>query len=92
MDGAPRHVVEAQSYGPLITLAANPPRYPRNPCKAPLKPLVLYIVRVPGSRGTIPKFPVPHIMKPPSGATLSYTCATYATYAVTKRKPIFINI
>ncbi|QSS63411.1 hypothetical protein I7I51_00469 [Histoplasma capsulatum] len=50
MDGAPRHVVEAQSYGPLITLAANPPRYPRNPCKAPLKPLVLYIVRVPGSR------------------------------------------
>ena len=43
--------VEARSLSSLTTLFANPPRYPRNPSHAKLEPLVLYIVRVPGSRG-----------------------------------------
>ncbi|EER44150.1 predicted protein [Histoplasma capsulatum H143] len=77
MDGAPRHVVEAQSYGPLITLAANPPRYPRNPCKAPLKPLVLYIVRVPGSRDV---FLSP--LKPPTECSISPALIEAALYYI----------
>jgi len=44
-------VVEARSLSSLTTLAANPPRYPRNPTQEIQEPLVLYIARVPGSRG-----------------------------------------
>ena len=43
--------VEARSLSSLTQLFANPPQYPRNPTHQPLEPLVLYIVRVPGSRG-----------------------------------------
>lgn len=43
--------VEARSLSSITALAANPPAYPRNPTQEPLEPLVLYIVRVPGSRG-----------------------------------------
>ncbi|KAI9717377.1 MAG: hypothetical protein M1812_004729 [Candelaria pacifica] len=42
--------VEARSLASLITLASNPPQYPRNPTAEPLEPLVLYIARVPGSK------------------------------------------
>ncbi|KAL1959880.1 hypothetical protein VTO42DRAFT_1025 [Malbranchea cinnamomea] len=42
--------VEARSLLSLTNLAANPPAYPRNPTQKPLEPLVLYIVRVPGSK------------------------------------------
>ena len=43
--------VEARSLSSVTTLASNPPAYPRNPTQEPCEPLVLYIVRVPGSRG-----------------------------------------
>ena len=43
--------VEARSLAALNSLAANPPQYPRNPTHEALEPLVLYIVRVPGSQG-----------------------------------------
>ncbi|SLM40184.1 hypothetical protein LPUS_10906 [Lasallia pustulata] len=42
--------VEARSLSALTNLAANPPRYPRNPTQNVQEPLVLYIARVPGSR------------------------------------------
>ena len=44
--------VEARSLSSLTNLAANPPKYPRNPSQRPQDPLVLYIARVPGSQGT----------------------------------------
>ncbi|KAK5070100.1 hypothetical protein LTR64_001934 [Lithohypha guttulata] len=44
-------IVEAQSLSNLTNLFANPPQYPRNPTHQVHEPLVLYIVRVPGSRG-----------------------------------------
>lgn len=43
--------VEAQSLSSLTSLFANPPHYPRNPTHQVHEPLVLYIVRVPGSKG-----------------------------------------
>jgi len=43
--------VEARSLSSLTTLAANPPLYPRNPTQEIQQPLVLYIARVPGSKG-----------------------------------------
>ena len=43
--------VEARSLSSLTTLAANPPLYPRNPTQEVQQPLVLYIARVPGSKG-----------------------------------------
>ncbi|OJD32686.1 uncharacterized protein BKCO1_3700019 [Diplodia corticola] len=43
--------VEAKSLSALTTLASNPPRYPRNPTHDRHEPLVLYIERVPGSKG-----------------------------------------
>lgn len=45
-------IVEANSLGTLTNLASNPPLYPRNPTETPRAPLTLYVVRVPGSRGT----------------------------------------
>ncbi|KAK2737244.1 hypothetical protein FQN57_000411 [Myotisia sp. PD_48] len=58
--------VEARSLLPLITLASNPPAYPRNPTQKALEPLVLYIVRVPGSKDI---FLSP--LKPPTKSSLS---------------------
>lgn len=43
--------IEARSLSALTNLFANPPQYPRNPTHAVHDPLVLYIVRVPGSKG-----------------------------------------
>ncbi|KAI9707302.1 MAG: hypothetical protein M1836_000262 [Candelina mexicana] len=45
--------VEARSLANLITLASNPPQYPRNPTAEALEPLVLYLARVPGSKGKL---------------------------------------
>ncbi|KAI5310005.1 hypothetical protein KEM55_001949 [Ascosphaera atra] len=42
--------VEARSLSELLTLASDPPAYPRNPTHKKLEPLSLYIVRVPGSK------------------------------------------
>jgi hypothetical protein len=44
--------VEARSLSSLTQLASNPPAYPRNPTHVRNDPLVLYIARVPGSKGT----------------------------------------
>ncbi|EFQ97444.1 hypothetical protein MGYG_00485 [Nannizzia gypsea CBS 118893] len=63
MDGAP---VEARSLASIVSLASNPPAYPRNPTQKPLEPLVLYIVRVPGSKDV---FLSP--LKPPTKSSLS---------------------
>lgn len=50
----PRHV-EARSLSSLNFLAANPPQYPVNPAGDRHEPLVLYLSRVPGSRGPFPR-------------------------------------
>jgi hypothetical protein len=42
-------MMEAQSLAALNLQAANPPQYPENPSET--IPLVLYISRVPGTRG-----------------------------------------
>ena len=44
-------MIEAGSLSSLTTLAANPPQYPRNPTEQERSPLILYIARVPGSKG-----------------------------------------
>jgi hypothetical protein len=44
--------IEARSLSSLTALASNPPSYPRNPTHVKHDPLVLYIARVPGSKGT----------------------------------------
>lgn len=50
--------MEAKSLTALNTLAGNPPQYPINPAQERQDPLVLYISRVPGTRGkTAPKSP-----------------------------------
>lgn len=49
----PGDPIEARSLLSFTSLASNPPNYPRNPTQERLEPLVLYIVRVPGSKGTI---------------------------------------
>ncbi|GKZ52113.1 hypothetical protein AbraIFM66951_012075, partial [Aspergillus brasiliensis] len=46
----PKAPVEARSLSSITAIASNPPAYPRNPTQKKLDPLVLYIVRVPGSR------------------------------------------
>lgn len=43
--------VEARSLSAITAIASNPPAYPRNPTHEKHDPLVLYIVRVPGSQG-----------------------------------------
>lgn len=45
--------VQADSLSSITALAANPPTYPRNPTEEVRKPLVLYIARVPGSKGEL---------------------------------------
>lgn len=45
--------VEARSLSSLNHLAANPPQYPVNPSEEKQEPLVLYLSRVPGSRGSL---------------------------------------
>ncbi|MBE3045700.1 hypothetical protein IMZ48_24765 [Candidatus Bathyarchaeota archaeon] len=43
--------IEARSLSSLNHLAANPPQYPVNPSEDRHEPLVLYLSRVPGTRG-----------------------------------------
>lgn len=45
--------VEARSLSAVTAIASHPPAYPRNPTQKKLDPLVLYIVRVPGSKGKL---------------------------------------
>ncbi|KAE8449987.1 hypothetical protein EG329_007126 [Mollisiaceae sp. DMI_Dod_QoI] len=45
--------VEASSLSDITQLAANPPRYPRNPTERKRQPLTLYLARVPGSKDII---------------------------------------
>ncbi|KAH6682901.1 hypothetical protein B0J14DRAFT_133948 [Halenospora varia] len=45
--------IQANSLSDITQLAANPPKYPRNPTEAKRQPLTLYIARVPGSRDVI---------------------------------------
>ncbi|KAI9788610.1 MAG: hypothetical protein M1816_006756 [Peltula sp. TS41687] len=42
--------VQADSLSSITSLAANPPKYPRNITQEARRPLVLYIARVPGSK------------------------------------------
>ncbi|KAA8566617.1 hypothetical protein EYC84_009161 [Monilinia fructicola] len=50
---SPQDFVEANSLSGLTQLAANPPKYPRNPTEQKRANLVLYIARVPGSNDII---------------------------------------
>lgn len=43
--------MEARSLNELILLADNPPQYPESPAARVQESLVLYISRVPGTRG-----------------------------------------
>lgn len=45
--------VEARSLASLNYLAANPPQYPKKPNEERQEPLILYISRVPGTRGKL---------------------------------------
>jgi hypothetical protein len=45
--------VEANSLSDITQIASNPPKYPRNPTEKPRSPLILYIARVPGSKGKL---------------------------------------
>ena len=45
--------VEARSLAELNYLASHPPQYPTNPTEKKQDPLILYISRVPGTRGKI---------------------------------------
>ncbi|GAD94856.1 hypothetical protein AOR_1_330184 [Paecilomyces variotii No. 5] len=67
--------VEARSLAAITALAANPPAYPRNPTQEPLEPLVLYIVRVPGSRDV---FLTP--LKPPTRSSISAEAINSSLY------------
>ncbi|KAL1852686.1 hypothetical protein Plec18170_005821 [Paecilomyces lecythidis] len=67
--------VEARSLAAITALAANPPAYPRNPTQEPLEPLVLYIVRVPGSRDV---FLTP--LKPPTRSSVSAEAINSSLY------------
>ncbi|KAJ5631229.1 uncharacterized protein N7484_011329 [Penicillium longicatenatum] len=58
--------VEARSLSSITAIASNPPAYPRNPTHEKLDPLVLYIVRVPGSQDI---FLSP--LKPPTKSSVS---------------------
>ncbi|GAB1200916.1 hypothetical protein APSETT444_010297 [Aspergillus pseudonomiae] len=49
----PQGPVEARSLSSITAVASNPPAYPRNPTQKKLDPLILYIVRVPGSKASV---------------------------------------
>ncbi|KKA21276.1 hypothetical protein T310_4717 [Rasamsonia emersonii CBS 393.64] len=67
--------VEARSLSSITAIASNPPAYPRNPTQQPLDPLVLYIVRVPGSRDV---FLTP--LKPPTKSSVSAEAINSSLY------------
>ncbi|OJJ40367.1 hypothetical protein ASPWEDRAFT_47212 [Aspergillus wentii DTO 134E9] len=67
--------VEARSLSSITQIASNPPAYPRNPTQKKLDPLVLYIVRVPGSKDV---FLSP--LKPPTKASVSAEAINSSLY------------
>ncbi|KAF9888335.1 hypothetical protein FE257_008768 [Aspergillus nanangensis] len=71
----PGFPVEARSLSSVTAIASNPPAYPRNPTQKKLDPLVLYIVRVPGSRDV---FLSP--LKPPTKASVSAEAINASLY------------
>ncbi|PWY88493.1 hypothetical protein BO70DRAFT_377970 [Aspergillus heteromorphus CBS 117.55] len=73
--GLPKAPVEARSLSSITAVASNPPAYPRNPTQKKLDPLVLYIVRVPGSRDV---FLSP--LKPPTKASVSAEAINASLY------------
>lgn len=68
-------VVEALSLSSLTALLSNPPQYPRNPTHESREPLVLYIVRVPGSRDVVLT-----PLKPPTKASISLDAIQTSLY------------
>ncbi|RAH72221.1 uncharacterized protein BO66DRAFT_345789 [Aspergillus aculeatinus CBS 121060] len=75
VSGLPRAPVEARSLSSITAIASNPPAYPRNPAQKKLDPLVLYIVRVPGSRDV---FLTP--LKPPTKSSVSAEAINASLY------------
>ncbi|KAF7122169.1 hypothetical protein CNMCM5793_000126 [Aspergillus hiratsukae] len=71
----PQAPVEARSLSSITTIASNPPAYPRNPAQKKLDPLVLYIVRVPGSKDV---FLSP--LKPPTKSSISAEAINASLY------------
>ncbi|KAL1962991.1 hypothetical protein VTN77DRAFT_8837 [Rasamsonia byssochlamydoides] len=67
--------VEARSLSSITAIASNPPAYPRNPTQQPLDPLVLYIVRVPGSRDVVLT-----PLKPPTKSSVSAEAINASLY------------
>ncbi|KAJ0416128.1 hypothetical protein BJY00DRAFT_238532 [Aspergillus carlsbadensis] len=67
--------VEARSLSSITSIASNPPAYPRNPTQKKLDPLVLYIVRVPGSKDV---FLTP--LKPPTKYSVSAEAINASLY------------
>ncbi|KAL3491630.1 hypothetical protein BJX62DRAFT_204721 [Aspergillus germanicus] len=74
---APLHggPVEARSLSSITSIASNPPAYPRNPTQKKLEPLILYIVRVPGSKDV---FLTP--LKPPTKYSVSAEAINASLY------------
>ncbi|GIK03016.1 hypothetical protein Aspvir_007082 [Aspergillus viridinutans] len=71
----PQAPVEARSLSAITTIASNPPAYPRNPTQKKLDPLVLYLVRVPGSKDV---FLSP--LKPPTKSSISAEAINASLY------------
>ncbi|ETN41384.1 uncharacterized protein HMPREF1541_03319 [Cyphellophora europaea CBS 101466] len=67
--------VEALSLASLTALLSQPPQYPRNPTHKSHQPLVLYIVRVPGSRDVVLT-----PLKPPTKASISLDAIQTSLY------------
>ncbi|KAL4997246.1 hypothetical protein BDV10DRAFT_170162 [Aspergillus recurvatus] len=67
--------VEARSLSSITAIASNPPSYPRNPAQEKVDPLVLYIVRVPGSKDV---FLTP--LKPPTKSSVSAEAINASLY------------
>ncbi|KAJ5570521.1 uncharacterized protein N7459_009951 [Penicillium hispanicum] len=79
--------VEARSLSSITTIASNPPAYPRNPTHEKLDPLVLYIVRVPGSQAVLTGARVAHLtdiflspVKPPTKSSVSAEAINASLY------------
>ncbi|KAL4990441.1 hypothetical protein BDW68DRAFT_154239 [Aspergillus falconensis] len=74
--------VEACSLSSITAIASNPPNYPRNPAQKKLDPLVLYIVRVPGSKDV---FLTP--LKPPTKSSVSAEAINASLYYLHAASP-----
>lgn len=74
--------VEARSLSSLTSLFASPPQYPRNPTHQILDPLVLYIVRVPGSQGRVTD---EHVFRWPENNITTPRCIPYASQGLDEK-------